>query len=245
MRLHLILPRVDPTAIALPERCPYEGCGGTHFRFHQAVEKPLRDTQYERVTAYRYTCRQCGRTFRVYPLGVTRAQTSLRVKGLAVMLYLLGLSYGAVALALEALGFYLCKSRVYDAVQEAAARVPGLKREGVFRGVQTPALGSDVTCVRCRGQWLPLGVTVDDVTGWVLTVDGLAGEDAQALKVWIAPMVEAVGAEVLVTDDADAFKQVADEIGLEQQVCKSHVKRNTEALVEELNPTFVQPEAIR
>ena len=38
----------------------------------------------------RYQCLKCQRTFRVYPEGTTRAQTSLRVKGLAVMLYLLG-----------------------------------------------------------------------------------------------------------------------------------------------------------
>ncbi len=226
MRLHLILPRVDPTAIELPDRCPYEGCDGTHFRFHQAVEKPLRDTPYERVTAYRYACLRCGRTFRVYPRGVTRAQTSLRVKGLAVMLYLLGLSYGAVSLALEALGFYLCKSRVYDVVQEAAQRVPGLKRGEVFQGVRTPALGSDVTCVKCQGVWLPMGVTVD----------GMVGEEAQTLQEWIEPIATAVGAEILITDDADALKQVADELGLEQQVCKSHVKRNTEALMEGLKP---------
>ena len=61
------------------------------------------------------------------------------------MLYLLGLSYGAVSLALEGLGISLCKSRVYDAVQEAASRVPGLKREQVFADVKTPALGGDLT----------------------------------------------------------------------------------------------------
>lgn len=240
MRLHLILPRVEPTEIQSPDTCPYEDCDGTCFRFHQAVEKPLRDTQYERVTAHRYECLQCGRTFRVYPQGVTRAQTSLRVKGLAVMLYLLGLSYGAVSLALEALGVYLCKSRVYDAVQEAAERVPGLKREEVFQGVRTPALGGDVTSVKCKGEWLPLGLTVDDVAGLVLTVDRLSGEDAQTLKAWIEPIAEAVGAQILITDDADAFKQVADELGLEQQVCKSHVKRNTEALIEGLKPLVEQ-----
>jgi len=43
-----------------------------------------------------------------------------------------------------------------------------------------------------------------------------------------------VGAELLVTDDADAFKQVADDLGLPHQVCKSHVRRNTEQLVEDL-----------
>ena len=68
------------------------------------------------------------------------------------MLYLLGLSYGAVSLALDGLGISLCKSRVYDAVQEASKRAPGLKRDQVFAGVQTPALGADLTSVtRPRG----------------------------------------------------------------------------------------------
>ncbi len=234
MRLHLILPRVEPTMMSLPASCPYEGCQGIHFRHHQEVGKPLRDTVYPQVMAHRYACLRCKRTFRVYPTGVTRAQTSQRVQGLAVLLYMLGLSYGAVSLVLEALGAYLCKSRVYDVVQAAAERVPGLKRERIFAGVQTPALGSDVTSVKCNGQWLTLGLCVDDTTGLVLTVDELSAEDADTLKEWLAPVAEAVGAEILVSDDADAFKTVADELGLDHQVCKGHVKRNTEALIESL-----------
>jgi len=74
------------------------------------------------------------------------------------MLYLLGLSYGAVSLAMEALGVSLRKSRVYDAVQEAAKLVPGLKREHIFAGVKTPALGGALTSVKCKGEWLSLGI---------------------------------------------------------------------------------------
>lgn len=236
MRLKLILPRVVATEIQPPMQCPYPGCGGQRFRFHQAVRKPLRDTRYLEVEAHRYQCLRCGRTWRVYPKGVTGAQTSLRVKGLAVLLYLLGLSYGAVSLALDALGVYLCKSGVYDAVQAVAERVPGLKRTQVFAGVQTPALGGDLTSVKVNGQWLTLGLTVDDLSGLVLTVDDLAGEDAQTLREWIEPIAEAVGAQILVTDDADALKMVADALGLEQQVCKGHVKRNTQALIDSLLP---------
>ena len=51
------------------------------------------------------------------------------------------------------------------------------------------------------------------------------------------PIAEAVGAEILVTDDADAFKTVADDLGRDHQVCKSHVKRNTESLIENLQST--------
>jgi hypothetical protein len=74
------------------------------------------------------------------------------------MPYLLGLSYGATSLALEALVVYLCKSRIYGAVQEVASRVQGLKQDQVFVGVRTPALGGDPTSVKCKGEWLPLGV---------------------------------------------------------------------------------------
>lgn len=226
--------------MSTPKLCPYEGCEGRHFRFHQAVPKPLRDTVYPAVKAHRYECLRCKRTFRVYPTGVTERQTSQRVQGLAVMLYLLGLSYGAVSLALEALGVYLCKSRVYDVVQAAAERVPGLKREAVFEGLRTPAVGGDITSVKCNGRWLPLGLTVDDTTGLVLTIDELSGEDAETLKAWLEPIVTAVGAELLVSDDADAFKNVADELALEQQVCKSHVGRNTETLIENWLPLVAQ-----
>jgi len=162
------------------------------------------------------------------------------VKGLAVMLYLLGLSYGAVSLALEALGVYLCKSRVYDTVQEAARRVPGLKRDQVFAGVKTPALGGDLTSVKCKGEWLPLGLTVDAISGLALTIDRLSAEDSKTLKDWIEPIATSVGAQVLVTDDADGFKTVADEVGVQHQICKAHVLRNTEALIERYKPLVAQ-----
>jgi transposase-like protein len=236
MRLRIVLPKVNPDAIAVPSSCSYAGCGGRTVQLRQEVAKPLRDTVYHEVQVHRYQCLKCKRTFRVYPEGTTRAQTSQRVKGLAVMLYLLGLSYGAVSLALEGLGVYLCKSRVYDAVQEAARRVPGLKRDQVFAGVKTPALGGDLTSVKCKGEWLALGITVDPISGLALTIDALSAEDIKALKEWIEPIAKSVGANVLVTDDADGFKTVADEIGVQHQVCKAHVLRNTEALIERYQP---------
>jgi transposase-like protein len=235
MRLQLILPRVEPEAIKGLCACPYEDCDGTVLQFLQAVEKPLRDSKYSQVVAHRYQCLRCLRTHRVYPKGVSKDHISQRVKGLGILLYLLGLSYGAVSLALEALGVYMCKSRVYDAVQRVAEGVPGMKRDQVFAGVRTPALGGDVTSVKVKGQWFPLGLTVDETTGLVLTVDGLSGEDAATLEEWMAPIVARVGAEILVTDDADAFKVVADNLGRAHQVCKSHVKRNTESLIQELH----------
>jgi hypothetical protein len=158
---------------------------------------------------------------------------------LAVLLYLLGLSYGAVALVLEALHHPLKKSAVYYAVQAAGEHVPGLRRDEVrlpHGQAVLAALGVDLTSVKCKGRWLEVGVSVDAVAGMVVTVDVLAGSDAATLSAWVHAVANAVGATVLVSDDADGFKTAAREHGLRQQVCKAHVVRNTEAWVEEMTP---------
>jgi len=52
-------------------------CDGKHFEKHQDhCAKAIRDASYEAVEAQRYRCLRCGRTFRVYPKGVSRAQQS-------------------------------------------------------------------------------------------------------------------------------------------------------------------------
>ena len=82
---------------------------------------------------------------------------------------------------------------------------------------------------------MTVGIAVDAVNGMVLSIDELAGEDAEQLRAWLEPILDAVDADVVVSDDADAFKKVSDETGRSQQVCKSHVGRNTDALVAELS----------
>ena len=79
MRLSLILPPVQPEVYPDVTGCPYTECGGQHLQHWQAVPKPLRDTQLHAVIAQRYRCVRCGRTFRVYPLGVSHDQTSARL----------------------------------------------------------------------------------------------------------------------------------------------------------------------
>jgi preprotein translocase subunit SecD len=92
---------------------------------------------------------------------VSHKQISKRVSGMAVMMYLLGLSYGAVEIVLSSLGMGIGKTSVYRAVQAVAKQVPGLKRENLLEGYQTKAVGADVTSVRCNGAWVTVGIAVD------------------------------------------------------------------------------------
>ena len=239
MRLLVIPPPVQPEVYPEPEGCPYADCGSCHVQFRQAVRKPLRDTPLHEVVAHRYQCARCGRTFRAYPVGVSHDQTSARLKGLAVLFYVLGMSYGAVALALGALGTPLSKVAVYNAVQEAGAAVAGLRRDAVKRGGgRVVGLGADLTTVRCAGLWLTVGVSVDAVTGTALSIDILPSADATTLTAWVTELADAIGAALLVSDDADPFKTAADGSGLDHQVCKTHVGRNTEAWVEAIAPAL-------
>lgn len=76
------------------EQSPY-GCGGQHFKRHgvKGEAKAVRDLEHEEVRSYRLKCLKCQRTFRVYPQGVSKgAQQSARLKGMSVLLYVLGLS---------------------------------------------------------------------------------------------------------------------------------------------------------
>jgi transposase-like protein len=123
MRLKLVLPRVKVEEYMVLTMCPRGSCGATRFKLMRNVTKRPRDTALRGVVAKRYRCVRCGQTFRVYPSGVSRDQCSARLKRVAVLLYVLGLSYGAVALALQALGHLFGKTAVYNAVQAAGERV--------------------------------------------------------------------------------------------------------------------------
>jgi hypothetical protein len=99
-------------------------------------------------------------------------------------------------------------------------------------------LGVDLTSVRCTGQWLTVGVSVDAVAGTVLSLDLLPNGETATLTAWVQDLATALGAELLVSDDADPFKTAADASGLLQQICKAHVLRNTEAWVAAITPAL-------
>lgn len=228
MRMRLRIPQVKPQIYRKPEVCPHRGCGGRHFKLHeQRCPKKLRDPKHDLVIAKRLYCVRCRRSFRVYPQGVSRANQSQALRGLSVFLYILGLSYGGVVDLLEAFGCPLGKTRVYYNVQAAGERAIEL-RKAWLKAQRGPirVIAADLTRVQCKGDQFVVGVAVDDESGTELTVDVLDGEDAATIKEWLKDIAEAVGAEVLVSDDADAFKIVADDLGLEHQVCRAHVNRH-------------------
>lgn len=240
MHLSVRLPKVEPLHIEPPTRCPLpdpnhpkKKCKGTHFKEHQwNCDKPIRDTRHHHVTARRYRCLKCQRTFRVYPIGVSHDQQSDTLKGLSVLLYVLGLSYQGVADLLEALQYPLAKSTVYENVQAAGAQAIHLREQWLKQQAgKVKALGLDFTHVKCHGQDRIVAVATAVLTGQPIAFELLESEDALRTERWIRGLAKLLGAEVLVTDDADALKNVSEALGVEQQVCRAHVNRNVEDLI--------------
>jgi transposase-like protein len=157
---------------------------------------------------------------------VSEAEHSDRLKGAAVLLYLLGISYRGVEDFLTALGCPLDHVTVYRDVQEAGKKARGAREEWLKRAGRVRVVGGDPTHVRCGGEDVVIGVAVDAQEGFTLTIDVLENEQTETLYEWLQPILELVNAKVLKTDDADAFKSVADRAGVDHQICRRHVTSN-------------------
>lgn len=243
MHLQVSLPKLQPNEYRLPTECPWRArhnrkqkCGGTRFKAHQRhCRKPIRDTRHRQVVAQRYVCLKCHRTFRVYPAGVSHAHHSDTLKGLSILLYVLGLSYQGVSDLLDSLEFFLSKTTVFNNVQAAGERAIRLRRQWVAQQTgQIQVLGIDCTHLRCAGRERIVAVATAILTGQPLTFDLVEAEGAVRLEQWVRDLAHAIGAEVLVTDDADGLKTVAEQLGLEHQICRAHVNRNVHDLIARL-----------
>ena len=77
----LQLPDVKRRHGERPGKCPY--CGGETFQQWGQVRKPVKDNRCRMIQVYRYRCCRCGRTFRQYPEGMSKADhLYLRYPGL-------------------------------------------------------------------------------------------------------------------------------------------------------------------
>lgn len=241
MRLRLRLPEVRPDEYIVPEVCPY-GCGGRYYSLHEYCRKAVADPTYSEVIVRRYKCVGCGRSFRVHPTGISADHRSHRLRGIGVMLYVLGLSYGGVADALAAFGWAGSKSSVYRDVQAAGEAVERLRQRQAVRRVQVAS--ADATYVVCRGEEVTVAVALDAIAGDVLDVELVDSESAQEMGEFLGRLQQEFGFEALISDDQGSYKTVTDELGMDHGICRAHVNRNVAKLVAELAAEMLQRPAL-
>jgi hypothetical protein len=219
MQVQFQLPPVDPERFPPVECCRTPHCDGKVV-LRQTVPKRLVDTEWVEVDVLRYLCTRCGH-FRVYPTGVSREPTSKRIKTLAVLLYLLGLSYGEVSTVL----FYLCpyrtegenaawydwterkaplsKTAVYHAVRAAGERVQSLRAKVVGPATWRwdALLNGRLRIERDGDLLLIVGVRIGPEPEVLLTSYSEVAADAEqaaSLIAWVEAIAAVAGAKVLV-----------------------------------------------
>jgi Transposase IS66 family len=85
-----------------------------------------------------------------------------------------------------------------------------------------------------KGVQVGIEVVVDDETGELLGLDITASESAEEIEPFIREIAEQVEAEVLVSDDLNSYKNIADNANLAHQICQSHIIRNVDKIVESI-----------
>lgn len=214
----LKLPEVKAETERRPTACRY--CGCQVLQGWGRCRKPVRDSQLREVQARRYRCTGCERTFRHYPEGISQADQSTRMVQLAALMWALGLSLRQATMILAAFGVTLQRMSIWRDAQVIAARLGACRR-----GQIVPCIGVDGTWVSLKGRKQGLVVAVDMGNGLPLALGVVEEKEPQAVAEWLNDLVQAVGAEVLVTDDLGGHRSVARRLGLDHQICYFHMRR--------------------
>ena len=227
----LKLPAVKRKSEERPRKCPY--CKGETFQRWGRVNKPVKDVWVRNVKVYRYRCCHCKRTFRHYPEGNTRADQTERLRVFVVLLWTLGLSHRASSLILSGLKVLVSFMTIWRDVQREAEQV---KKRNHWKPVRV--LGLDGANVLGWGAKQSVLVAVDLGTGEPIAVGYINEYDPQAVRRWLAPLVQRHGITVIVTDDLSTYKIVAEKLQLAHQVCQFHVRRWVGKTLRELQETI-------
>ena len=210
-----------------PSSCVY--CGHLMLQKWGTVIKPIRDSQLTRVMAHRYYCTKCHRTFRDYPPGIERADQSLRLQQLAALCWQFGFSTRNVSGLFNAFGVDLAHMSVWRDVQQRAASLCQKQPRPAMR-----VLGLDGVYGRVAGQPYTVTVAVDPGNGQLISLAQVDEHSVEQVVAWLKPLVMELGIEVLVSDDLNEAAQVAEQLGLQHQVCQFHLIRWVERARREL-----------
>jgi hypothetical protein len=133
----------------------------------------------------------------------------------------------------------LGRTMVYNNVCVAGKSARKKMRARLKGKVKVRVLGADCTHMKASGQDKVVIQSIDMETGTTLEIEILPAEDERTIVRYIGRIAKLVGAEYLVTDDADAFKAAADAAGLKHQICQRHVVPNTLDLLGEIGTDLI------
>jgi transposase-like protein len=151
---------------------------------------------------------------------VDAADQTQRMRKLAAIFWVLGMSLRGTGMALSAFGVRLSHMSVWRDIQEQAGQLEQNRR---WQGVRV--LGVDGLYPLGWSQKHAVLVAVDLGNGQPVAIGFLDETNPRAVRHFLEPLVQRLGVSVIVTDDLASFRLVAEKLGLEHQVCQFHVRR--------------------
>jgi hypothetical protein len=142
------------------------------------------------------------------------------LRQLAGLCWVLGLCYRGIAAVFEVFRVGISRMSVWRDAQE---RAKGLVHRRFWKPVRV--LGLDGAYVLGWGKKRAVLVAVDLGEGQPMSIGYVDEADPPAVRRRLEPMVNCLGVSVIVTDDLLTYRSVADQLGLEHQVCQFHVRR--------------------
>ena len=85
--------------------------------------------------------------------------------------------------------------------------------------------GADETVVRVKGETTVVVAVTDAATGQVLGLEALVKRDSDGFMEWLCDFAREYGVEAIVTDDMNTYKPAVERLGIDHQICTSHVRK--------------------
>jgi len=230
MRIKFRFPRTERTPQG-GSVCPH--CGKRANIIHQTLSRRIKDHRLEKVEVKRRKCKVCGKTFRHYPEGIDRSSQSKTLKAISITLYVLGLSYDNVSGFLNALDCGVVKATIWNNLQEAGDEALSLREK--LKKEKVRIVGIDTTAFKVRGKKLTVAFLSDLIKGKPIEIEVIESRKSRVLKRRFQRLLKDLGAEVIVTDDAEEMENLRDRLpGIKRQICLAHLRKTLSLRAREL-----------
>jgi DNA-directed RNA polymerase subunit RPC12/RpoP len=189
----LRLPKYDITSTGRPPICPH--CGSQILQSWGISARNIQDVQQKTTSIHRYRCTACGRTFRNYPQGVDRAIQTHRLRKIAAIAWVMGVSSRDVVNVFHQLGIELSHMTVWREGRELARQLQDQEEHEAFRKyaldrVFLPGVSSRFGVV----------VVIDLGIGERVVLGTLDEFNPRPVKSWLELLVQDTGFEVAIAE---------------------------------------------
>lgn len=173
-----------------PRICPY--CGNQVLQRWGRVVRQVRDTRSRPAEVYRYRCAECQRTFRHYPKGIDQASQTIRIRYLAALAWVMGLSSREIADFFKKKGILLSNVTVWRDGREMLAQMSNGENSDILRKYSI-----DTVYLKNVSPRLGIVIAVDLGDGYYEILGTIDEFNPRSVKSWLDPLVRNLEIEVL------------------------------------------------